>query len=73
MVERNITIFTGKSKEGKEYKAVKIQIGKWDALYFPKTKFEMDYIEESLTQVPSSSVEAETAKAKEHDFLGGDN
>jgi len=40
-----IEITGGKSKKtGKEWKGVKITIGDWTTLVFPKTKFETDYI-----------------------------
>lgn len=41
----NIDIVSGKSKKtGKEYEAVRVQIGDWSSLLFPRTRFEMEYI-----------------------------
>ena len=36
---------TGKSKKtGRDYNAVKLSIGDWSTLVFPRSKFEADYI-----------------------------
>lgn len=42
----NIEIVTGQSKKtGNPYKAVKVSIGEWSSLVFPRSAFEMKYIE----------------------------
>ena len=45
-----IDIISGKQKKdpSKEWQAVKITIGSWTYLIFPKSKFEMDYIKTVL-------------------------
>ena len=44
-----IEIYNGKAKEtGNPFTALKITIGTWSTLYFPKTKFEMDYIKKYI-------------------------
>jgi len=44
-----IEIVTGIGKESKkEWKAIKVVVGDWQTLVFPKTKFEMDYIEKTI-------------------------
>lgn len=41
----NIDIITGESKKtGKPYEAIKVTIGEWSSLVFPRSRFEMDYI-----------------------------
>lgn len=32
-------------KSGKDYKAIQLSIGDWNTLVFPRTSFEMNYIE----------------------------
>lgn len=39
-----VSKYNGTSKLGVEFTAIKLQIGKWETLIFPKTKFEKDYI-----------------------------
>lgn len=39
-----VSKYKGTSKLGVEFTAIKLQIGKWETLIFPKTKFEKDYI-----------------------------
>lgn len=44
-----VNIVTGRNKETKkEWKGISVNIGKWKTLIFPKTQFEMEYIEEIL-------------------------
>lgn len=46
---QTISIFTGTSKKtGKDYTAIKVQVGKWSTLVFPKSTFELDYLREVL-------------------------
>lgn len=42
-----VEIVEGESKEqkGRKWRAVRLTIGDWSTLIFPKSKFEMDYIE----------------------------
>lgn len=48
-VEASIKLHTAISKKsGKEYTAVAVQVGRWRALVFPKSSFEMDYLKEQL-------------------------
>lgn len=40
-----IDIYEGTAKEsGKSFKALRVTIGQWSQLVFPKSRFEMDYI-----------------------------
>lgn len=44
-----VEIITGKSKKtGNDYSAVKLTIGDWSQLVFPRSAFEMDYIKQQL-------------------------
>lgn len=40
----NYEIYQGTSKAGKPYEALRIKIGDWETLVFPRTRFEMAYI-----------------------------
>lgn len=47
----NVEIVAGTSKKtGKEYKAIKLSIGDWSQLVFPRSAFEMDYIINQLEE-----------------------
>lgn len=35
-------------KSGKDYQAIKLTIGDWSSLVFPRSAFEMNYIKEQL-------------------------
>jgi hypothetical protein len=49
--EVSVQLFEGVSKKsGKPYKAIKITIGKWSKLVFPRSAFELDYITEILSK-----------------------
>lgn len=45
-----IEIQEGKQKKdpSKKWRAVKVEIGSWSTLIFPKSNFEMDYIEKVI-------------------------
>lgn len=44
-----VDIVKGKSKKtGKEYEAIKLAIGDWSTLVFPRSPFEMNYIKKVL-------------------------
>lgn len=46
-----LEIVKGESKKtGKEYRALKVSIGDWSTLVFPRSRFEMDYIENYLRE-----------------------
>lgn len=46
-----IKLFEGKSKKnGKPYTCLELSVGTWTTLYFPQSKFEMDYIKKHLTE-----------------------
>lgn len=45
-----IKLFSGKSKKGNEYTAVKVCIGDWEGMIFPRTTFEMNYIKQILQE-----------------------
>lgn len=47
-----LEIIHGKQKKDptKEWKALKVTIGDWSTVFFPKSKFEMDYIEKTLEE-----------------------
>lgn len=50
-MNENVTveIITGTSKKtGKEYEAIKLSIGDWSQLVFPRSAFELDYIKQQL-------------------------
>lgn len=41
----NVEIIEGESKKtGKAYQAIKLTIGDWSSLVFPRSSFEMNYI-----------------------------
>lgn len=42
-----VSIYKGKSKKGKDFEALKVQIGEYSSLIFP-TKIEMLYIKSQL-------------------------
>lgn len=47
-----ITLHEGtSSKTGKTFVALQLTVGKWTELYFPKTRFEMDYIKSFLSEL----------------------
>lgn len=44
-----VEIINGQSKKtGKNYSAIKLTIGDWSQLVFPRSAFEMDYIKQQL-------------------------
>lgn len=44
-----LDIYKGTSKKtGGSFEALKLKIGDWETLIFPRTKFEMDYIKKQL-------------------------
>lgn len=44
-----VDIVKGKSKKtGKEYEAIKLSIGEWSSLVFPRSAFEMNYIKKVI-------------------------
>lgn len=45
--EVKVEVVSGKSKAGKDYKALRVQVGEYETLIFP-SKFEMRYIESVL-------------------------
>lgn len=46
-----VTIYKGTSKKtGNEFKAIRVEVGEWSQLIFPKSNFEMDYIEKKLAE-----------------------
>lgn len=41
-----VELHTGQSKKsGKDYHAVKVSIGRWSGMVFPRSNFEWDYIQ----------------------------
>lgn len=49
MDQVHIEIISGKSqKTGKSYEAIKLTIGDWSSLVFPRSSFEMNYIKSIL-------------------------
>lgn len=45
----SVEIITGIAKKsGNEYTAIKLTIGDWSQLVFPRSSFEMDYIRQQL-------------------------
>lgn len=45
-----VDIVKGKSKKtGKDYEAIKLSIGEWSSLVFPRSPFEMNYIKKVIT------------------------
>lgn len=45
----NIDLYHGKSKKtGKPFTCLKLNIGKWNTLVFPRSIFELDYIKQIL-------------------------
>lgn len=50
-----ITLKTGKGKEsGKPWAGLLLEVGTWSELYFPKSKFEMEYLEKYLSGTDES-------------------
>lgn len=44
-----VELVNGKSKKtGKDYKAIKLTIGDWSTFVFPRSPFELNYIEKVL-------------------------
>lgn len=53
-----VTIYNGESKKtGKPYKAIRVEVGEWSQLIFPKSSFEMDYIEKVMKESAKSDSE----------------
>lgn len=49
MHKNGITLYEGKSKkDNTPYTALLLTVGKWSALYFPKSEFELEYIKSIL-------------------------
>lgn len=47
--EINVEIIQGTGKKsGKDYEAIKLTIGDWSQLVFPRSAFELNYIKEIL-------------------------
>lgn len=41
----SVSLIEGKSKKsGKTYNAIKLEIGDWNTLVFPRSRFELNYI-----------------------------
>lgn len=52
MTDPIVTIYKGKGKEsGKDFTCLKVEIGTWSTLCFPKSKFEMEYIEDYMNRL----------------------
>lgn len=50
--EISVSIYNGKSrKTGKNFQAIKLEIGDWSTLVFPKSHFELNYIKKILEAV----------------------
>lgn len=46
-----IELYEGLSKKDKKpFTALTLKVGTWSVLYFPQSKFEMDYIKDQLTE-----------------------
>lgn len=44
-----VTIYNGESrKDKKPFKAVRVEVGEWSQLIFPRSSFELSYIEQQL-------------------------
>lgn len=44
-----VSIYNGKSKKtGKNFQAIKLEIGDWSTLVFPRSAFELQYIKNIL-------------------------
>lgn len=49
MEKINIEVVEGNSKKsGNSYKAIKLSVGEWSTLVFPRSSFEMNYIEKII-------------------------
>lgn len=45
----SISVIDGERKDGKgKWKALKVEIGEWSTVVFPRTRFEMNYIEKII-------------------------
>lgn len=69
-----ITLYKGVGKtSGKPFTALKLEVGSWNTLYFPTSRFEMEHIEKYLEELPDTT---ETKNILEEDdtddkgFLG---
>lgn len=59
-----IELYKGVSKKtGKDFTALRLSVGEWDELYFPKGKFDMKYIEQYLAE-PDETDELFTPEEK---------
>lgn len=46
-----VDIYEGKSrKTGNKFEAIKLKIGDWETLVFPKSRFEMEYIKNIINE-----------------------
>lgn len=43
-----VELYKGKSKKGNDFEAVKVTIGEWSSLIFPRSGFELNYIKKVL-------------------------
>lgn len=56
-----IKLFEGKSKKtGEKFTALELSVGDWTALYFPQSRFEMNYIEKTLRQEIDNELDLES-------------
>lgn len=47
----NLSLYQGKSKKtNKAFECLKLDIGEWSTLVFPKSKFELEYIKKQLEE-----------------------
>lgn len=47
----SVSLVDGKSKKtGKSYTAIKLEIGEWNTLVFPRSQFELNYIKKILEE-----------------------
>lgn len=46
-----VSIYQGKSKKsGKDFECIKLDIGDWSTLVFPKSEFELNYIKKVIKE-----------------------
>ena len=51
-----VELYTGKSKKtGKDFEAIKVTIGDWSSLVFPRSGFELNYIKKVLGENANAS------------------
>ena len=63
--EGKITLYEGVGKDSKKpFTALKLEVGDWNVLYFPKSRFEMEHLKKYLQEPETPEEVNEKAKTK---------